>query len=532
MLDDHFRLSQRDKSSYEPPPTDTSIVEGARPECFSSTLTECLFVLTVTYAFAQATIFSGMTTVMTDTIGRDLSMGEELTWITAAPLLTSGAFVLPFGNLADMVGRKHMFIAAMTCSTISVAVAGCAPNGISLIVLNAFFGMFSAAAVTPAVGQLGAVYHQRSKRRNRAFACFSAGNPLGYVSGSFISGVVLHLAGWRACFWTFAVLNAVFTVLVVWTVPAHQAPGNKRLREVFYRFDVLGAVLITGGVSMLSSGLTLGGVASQGWKTPYVIILMVLGIATICCFVWWQSVYKYPLMPLHVWRDSNFSIHIMSLSLGNAGFTAGTFWLCLYLQRVKHMDPLSLAVHLLPQNINGIVTNVVCGFIMHRISHKLLAGLGTLAYIASFLLLALIQPIHEYYWAFVFPSLMLVVVGSEIQFNVANSYVMASLPETQKSLAGGILTAVNKVFSNIGLTVTTAAYTADRQRSAGRETRAGPDAGYSAAFWVSVGLAVLDLVLVCFLKADDSGDVKSGIDKAPEEVITLKRESGLGKEEA
>lgn len=65
---------------------DTDSKDVARPACFSSTITECLFVLTATFAFAQSTIFSGMTTVMTDSIGRDLNMGNELTWVTAAPL--------------------------------------------------------------------------------------------------------------------------------------------------------------------------------------------------------------------------------------------------------------------------------------------------------------------------------------------------------------------------------------------------------------------------------------------------------------
>lgn len=144
----------------------------------------------------------------------------------------------------------------MTCSTLVVTVAGFTPNGITLIVLNGFFGLFSAAAVTPAIGQLGSVYQQPSKRRNRAFACFSAGNPLGYVSGSFISGVVMQLSSWRACFWAFGVLNAIFTILVVWTVPSHSVPRKGSLWDMLSRFDLVGALLITGGVSMVSSSLT------------------------------------------------------------------------------------------------------------------------------------------------------------------------------------------------------------------------------------------------------------------------------------
>ncbi|KAL4891422.1 major facilitator superfamily domain-containing protein [Aspergillus ambiguus] len=484
-----------------------------RPDCFSSTVTECLFVLTVTFAFAQSTIFSGMATVMTDSIGRDLDMGNEITWITAAPLLTSGAFVLPFGNVADMVGRKHIFVAAMTISTLTMTIAGFTTNGISLIILNAFFGLCSAAAVTPALGQLGAVYQQPSKRRNRAFACFSAGNPLGYVSGSFISGVVMQLSNWRACFWTFAIVNAIFTILVVWTVPSHSVARKGSLWDMLSRFDLVGALLITGGVSMLSSSLTLGGTAPKGWGAPYVLIPLILGVATIICFILWQAVYKYPLMPLYVWRDLDFATHILSISIGNAGFTAATFWLCLYLQRVKDQSPLSIALYLLPQNVNGVLINICISFLMHRVSHMLITGVGAIAYIVSFLLLALIQPVSKYYWAFIFPSLMLVVVGSELQFNVANSYVMSSLPQARQSLAGGILSAVNKVFSNIALTISTAAYATDLRRTTAGVGQLRLEKGYSGAFWVSVIFAVMDLGLVFFLRADGKGYDKASPQK-------------------
>jgi hypothetical protein len=278
-----------------------------------------------------------------------------------------------------------------------------------------------------------------------------------------------------------------------------------------------------------------------------VLIPLILGLATIICFVLWQGAYKHPLMPLHVWRDLDFAIvrcpqqfipgtcqqtkHIISISIGNAGFTAATFWLCLYLQRVKHQSPLYLALYLLPQNVNGILVNIVISFFMHRVSHMLITGVGAIAYIMSFLLLALIQPVSEYYWAFIFPSLMLVVVGSEMQFNVANvcpfplqalypvltgtlqSYVMSSLPQERQSLAGGILSAVNKIFSNVALTISTAAYATDISRTTAGVGQLRLEKGYSGAFWVSVVLAVVDLLLVFFLRADGKGYAKSSLQR-------------------
>ncbi|KAL4989259.1 major facilitator superfamily-domain-containing protein [Aspergillus falconensis] len=516
---------------------------------FPNTLTECLFVLTVTFAFAQSTIFSGMATVMTDTIGRDFQMDGQVVWITSACLLTSGAFVLPFGTLADTIGRKNMALAAMVCTTLAVFAAGWAPNGPSLIVFTALIGLFSAAAVSPAVGQLGAVYSELSKRRNRAFACFSAGNPLGFVVGTFVAGVVVEISGasasngrgWRVCFWVFSVLCTGFAGLVAFTVPSDAKIGTRPAAaivaggqgsgvsgwEVLKRFDLLGALLVTAGVSLVSAGLTLTGVAPKGWATPYVLAMLVLGVVLLAAFIFWQSVYKFPLMPLYIWKDRNFSLVIILLATGNAAFTASSFWLCLYLQRMQSLSALWIAIYLLPQNINGLLVNFICSLILHRVSHRVLMGVGAISYLGSFLLLALLQEIRLYYWAFVFPALLLAVIGADLQFNVANSYVMSSLPREQQSLAGGILSAVNRLLSNITLSISTAVYYAGSQRQAARGdgTRLG---GYKAAFWMLVGIAGVNLLLVPLLKIERrvlEAGAQEETDRAP---LT---EKGMEKEE-
>ncbi|KAL4791774.1 major facilitator superfamily domain-containing protein [Aspergillus venezuelensis] len=511
---------------------------------FPNTFTECLFVLSTAFVFSVSTIFSGLTTVMTSLIACSLHMpNAQIVWITSASLLTSGAFVLPLGTLSDTVGRKNLALTAMILTTLAVFAAGWAIDGTMLIIFTALMGLFSAAGVTPAVGQFGAVYRKLGKRRNRAFACFSAGNPLGFVVGTFVAGVVLQItgtrgssggeggSGWRVCFWVFAVLCAAFAGLVAWSVPSDERVrgvgdgdetgsgssggsgsesdadgGRLSAWEVLKRFDLLGVMLVTGGVSAISAGLTLTGTATQGWATPYVIVLLALGVFLIGAFIFWQSIYKFPLMPLYIWNDRNFSLVIILLATGNAAFTASSFWLCLYLQRIQNLSALWIAIYLLPQNINGLIVNFVCSLILHRVSHRLLMGVGAVSYLASFLLLALMQPIRYYYWAFIFPSLVLAVVGADLQFNVANSYVMSSLPRSQQSLAGGILSAVNKLLSNIALSISTAVFDAGQKRvRAGSANDINGFAGYRAAFWMLVGIAGMNLLLVPWVRIKRGG---------------------------
>ena len=137
-------------------------------------------------------------------------------------------------------------------------------------------------------------------------------------------------------------------------------------------------------------------------------------------------------MPMHIWEDRDFSLLMTILVLGFIGFSASAFWVSLYMQRVKQYSSLEVAVHLLPMAIVGIIVNIISALIMHRVSNKLLMLVGSVSYTVSFLLLA-IQKEHSSYWAFIFPSLVLNVVGADLEFTVANMYVMSSLPRHQQS---------------------------------------------------------------------------------------------------
>lgn len=89
------------------------------------------------------------------------------------------------------------------------------------------------------------------------------------------------------------------------------------------------------------------------------------------------------------------------------------------MQNVLGFSALGVAVHLLPQAICGIIVNIVAGLILHKVSNRLLTGIGAICYFLAALLLALMKE-ENAYWPFIFPALMLSVIGADFQFNVAN----------------------------------------------------------------------------------------------------------------
>jgi hypothetical protein len=158
-------------------------------------------------------------------------------------------------------------------------------------------------------------------------------------------------------------------------------------------------------------------------------------------FVLWESRAQFPLMPLAMWRDRTFAtvrrpyMHVLMGSgttdrdhsmqvitvqcLGEMGLSSTEFWLCLLLQNVRRDSPIKIALELLPMVIGGVSVNVVCALILHRVSNQVLMGVGSVAYTIAFLLLSFL-PENAPYWAFIFPSLILMVIGFDIQYNITN----------------------------------------------------------------------------------------------------------------
>jgi len=185
------------------------------------------------------------------------------------------------------------------------------------------------------------------------------------------------------------------------------------------------------------------------------------------------------------------------MCLGFAGFSGNTFWVALYLQEVENITPLGVALRFLPQAIAGIIVNIIAGLVMHRVSNKLLMAIGALGFTSSMALFSAFDDTVTYsYWKFMFPALILSVVGADFEFTVTNMYVMSNLPPEQQSIAGGLFNTVTKLSTSIGLGISTAAYSALNNGSTDISKELRP---YRATWWVALGMAGLSLVFLPFL---------------------------------
>ncbi|KAI0457522.1 MFS general substrate transporter [Xylaria acuta] len=474
---------------------------GARPECFKNTLQEVAFVLQATVATASSAFLAGTALIITVPVSLDLNMTQgQISWISASTSLVAGAFQLALGQLADLLGRKAMFITGMAGFSLFSLVVAFAQNPFWMLIVCGVLGIPAAMVVPPAIGILGAAYATPSKRKNAAFSSFSAGNPLGFVFGTILCGIATQLFNWRAAFILLSIIWAVFTVFAFWAVPNvetfERAPLRQRLGAL-KQFDYLGTVLTIFGTGMFTAGLTLG--PQDGWSRAHVIALIVVGIALLVAFVFWEKVFPTPLMPLYIWKDRNFSLIIVAVVLGNMSFQATGFWIAFFMQQVQRLSTLNVAVRLLPMAIAGLLWNVIAGRILHRVNNTLIMIFGAVSYLAAALLFSFMRA-DSNYWAFIFPALVLNVAGADLQFNVANMYVLQSLPSHQQSLAGGIFNVFIRLSNTAVLGISTAVF------SSIKSTPADPMLKYTRTFQTTVALAAAGVLVSPFIKLGTQGN--------------------------
>lgn len=480
---------------------------GARPACFGNSFQECLFVFIATMAIGMGSILSGTNTVIPNFVAKDLHMTQaQITWLTASASLSSGAFLLFFGRITDLFGQKSLIIGSFFIFAVLALGSGFARSPIALDVLNGLMGLLSAASVPPAQAFLSTAYGGPSRRKNAAFACFSAGNPVGFAAGIVFGGIATQIFSWRAAYWLLAIIYLVLAVAALFCLPKDTTPKRAFNMETLERFDVLGMLLTAAGIAMFSAALSLVSTAPHGWATGYVLALLIVGLALIAGFLVWETMYKYPLMPMYIWKDRNFSLLMGVLLLGFMAFPPAAYFLALFFQRVWNFSALSTAVHLLPMAIMGTIVNIFAGAFMHKINNKLLLIIGAMAYTASFLLLALNRTSASY-WAFCFPALCLMVIGADLEFTVANMYVMTSLPPDQQGIAGGILQTVTRLFTTVGYGVVTAVFdsVAKRPNFIGYFASSPSSQPYSGVFFVSTACTALSIGLAVFISIGTQG---------------------------
>jgi hypothetical protein len=257
--------------------------------------------------------------------------------------------------------------------------------------------------------------------------------------------------------------------------------------------------------------------------------MVVLGLALLVCFAFWENIYKCPLLDPSVWKNRNYTFCVLSVLFGYMSFITNQFWISLYMQEVQKLSPLTIAVRLLPQAVAGILWSYIGQALISRLSGTVIMGIGGIAYLIGATLQIFIRQ-DTSYWKLLFPSLLITVVGADFQFIVSNVrillllstslanhsqlYVTQQMP-TQSSLAAGVLQTAMRLSVSLGLSITAAIYGSSLSNP---HAQKDITYAYDRAYLCSIIFAAIGLLLTPFMRIGIQG-AKPAVHKEKENGI-------------
>ncbi|GAA2442686.1 MFS transporter [Actinomadura vinacea] len=294
-------------------------------------------------------------------IGKDLGFEHgDLQWIVTGFMLPAAGFTLLFGRIADLFGRRNLFLAGMALLGVASLVGGLAQTPGMLLAGRVGQGLATAMA-TPAAMSLLTTSFPEGPLRRRALGLNGTLLTGGFALGSVLGGLLTELFSWR---WAF-LINLPVVLVVLATAPRVLTDKGDRARS---KLDVLGAVTVTGGLLSLVYGITAA--ERDGWGAPLVLGALSLAAVLLVAFWYVESRSPNPLAPVHVLKRP-------TVRWGNfAGLivvgmpSAVVFQMTLYLQDVLAYEALASGLAFGGASVAAIVGGLLTPKIIGSIGSK------------------------------------------------------------------------------------------------------------------------------------------------------------------
>ncbi len=309
-------------------------------------------------------------------IGNDLDIEQaNLSWVVTGYALTFGGFLLLGGRLADLLGRRRVFMIGVLVFAAASLVGGTAQNEALLLGARGLQGL-GAAMASPAALALITTTFPAGRERNRAFAVFASmagvGAAVGLVLGGWLTGLdsPLGIAGWRYTFLIVVPIGLAAAFFAPRVLPESERHTGQ--------LDVPGAITGTAGLLAIVYGLSRAGDERYGWGDQGTITALVLGVALLGIFMLIESRVEHPLLPFRILKSKNRATAFAVMMIAPAAMFAMFFFLSLTVQLVLGYSPLKTGFAFLPFSVAMIISATTASRLMTRVDPRFLSGVGTL----------------------------------------------------------------------------------------------------------------------------------------------------------
>ena len=422
------------------------------------------------------------------TIADDLQIDvQDVLWVALITVIVTGGLLLGAGRLADLAGRKKVFLAGVGIFGLGATICALSPNLFTLIAGRAVVGI--GAAALNSMGPALIVGAFSPEFRGRALGVVGTVTSVGLVSGPVLSGFIVERLGWHAIFFIEIPIAAAIVI-------GGLAFLSETERIEGEGFDILGTVLMIAWMAPLLFAITQGG--SLGWTSPLILGPGIAGLALLGAFVYSQKRVRYPMVDLSLFRISSFRLPMSASFFGFAALTATFLLMPFYLKLVLGLSVQQ--VGLISAVFPGMMVfiAILAGRVSDRIGPKIPSTFGLALMAVGLFSLGLLD--GESSLGQVVLAMAIGGAGLGSFEWTLNSAIVGSLPRSKLGVASGFLATARTLGFSTGQAAWATLFAVVVTMDAGTEIALKSpvdslELGFRVAFFAAAGVAVLASLL-------------------------------------
>lgn len=369
-------------------------------------------------------------------LGRELSLDAvTLGWVATAYLLSSAALLVPFGRIADIYGRRKVFVWGIGIFTLSSLLCGLANSATMLIAWRVLQGIGGAMLAGTAVALLTTVFP--ANERGKVLGIIVAAAYLGLSLGPVLGGILTQHLGWRSIFFVGALLGLLVLGVVLWKLKGEWRGAKGE------RFDFAGSVIYVLGLVALVYGFTILEERSRMWLGVGLILGGAVGLGA---FVWWEMRVNSPVLDMSLFKNSRaFTLSNLAALINYSATYAVTFLMSFYLQ-YRPINPFGAqdaGLIMVAMPAVQAILSPLTGRLSDRIEPRLIASAGMVLNTVGLTLFIFLN--EETSLKLIIGNLTLIGFGFALFVSPNTNAVMSSAPKTAYGVASATLATMRQV---------------------------------------------------------------------------------------
>ncbi|WP_326754605.1 MFS transporter [Streptomyces hirsutus] len=401
-----------------------------------------LALIAVSFGLLMVQLDGSVVAIANPAIGKDLDASTaELQWVTNSYLIALAASMILGGKLGDRFGRRFYYLVGIGGFIVTSVAIGLVGSIEGVIVFRALQGLAGGILMPNTLGILRAVFPPR--KFALAVGIWGMVSAVSTSLGPIVGGLLVEHVNWESVFYLNVPIGLVALVFSAVVLAESKNSGGRQ------RFDIPGVVLLAAGMVALVFGIVKG--ETWGWASAGTLGAIVLGLALLVVFGWYETRQEHPLLPMRLFRNRSLTTGAVMTLLNFFVMLGGIFFIMLYLQNVRGYTPVEAGISTLPMSLASLVASPLGSQLTARFGARATIPLGLLLSGAG--MFGMLSWSVDSSYATMWPPFIAIGLGVGIVLPATAATIIGNAPVRDGGVASGLQSTMLQIGGALGTSV-------------------------------------------------------------------------------